>query len=108
MTPSPPDPGAPDARDPLPEDTGAGMPDTSESEDLSQLSYEQARDELVAAVQKLENGGVPLAESLALWERSEKLAAICQQRLEGAKQRVQAARESDHRFDAGGTEDRPS
>lgn len=61
-------------------------------EDLSQLSYEQAREELVAVVQRLESGGAPLAESLALWERGEKLAAICQQWLDGAKATVEAAR----------------
>lgn len=64
-------------------------PDT---EDLSQLSYEQAREELVSVVQRLESGGAPLAESLALWERGEKLAAVCQQWLDGAKATVEAAR----------------
>ena len=34
-----------------------------------QLSYEQAREELVSVVQRLESGGAPLEESLALWER---------------------------------------
>ena len=35
------------------------------------LSYEQARAELVAVVEKLEAGGATLEESLALWERGE-------------------------------------
>ena len=56
------------------------------------LSYEQARDELVALVQRLESGGAPLDESLALWERGEQLAAICQSWLDGAKARIEAAR----------------
>lgn len=64
------------------------------SEDLSELSYEQAREELLAVVQRLESGGAPLAESLALWERGEKLAAICQQWLDGAKATVEAARKA--------------
>jgi exodeoxyribonuclease VII small subunit len=55
------------------------------------LSYEQARDELVALVQRLESGGAPLDESLALWERGEQLAAICQSWLDGAKARIEAA-----------------
>jgi exodeoxyribonuclease VII small subunit len=55
------------------------------------LSYEQARDELVAVVQKLEAGGTSLEESLALWERGEQLAAICQQWLDGAKERLARA-----------------
>ena len=56
------------------------------------LTYEQARDELVALVQRLESGGAPLDESLALWERGEQLAAICQQWLDGARARIEAAR----------------
>ena len=56
------------------------------------ISYEQARDELVALVQRLESGGAPLDESLALWERGEQLAAICQSWLDGAKARIEAAR----------------
>jgi exodeoxyribonuclease VII small subunit len=59
------------------------------------LTYEQARDELVALVQRLESGGAPLDESLALWERGEQLAAICQQWLDGAKARIEAARAAD-------------
>ncbi len=67
---------------------------TQPTEDQS-LTYEQARDELVALVQRLESGGAPLDESLALWERGEQLAAICQQRLDGAKARIEAARAAD-------------
>ena len=56
------------------------------------LTYEQAREELVQVVQRLESGGVPLDESLALWERGEHLAALCQQRLDGARAKVEATR----------------
>jgi exodeoxyribonuclease VII small subunit len=66
-----------------------------DTEDLTGLSYEQAREELITVVQRLESGGAPLAESLALWERGEKLAAICQQWLDGAKAKVEAARRQD-------------
>lgn len=62
-----------------------------QSPDEQDLNYEQAREELVAVVQKLE-AGAPLEESLALWERGERLAGICQERLDGAKERVAAAR----------------
>lgn len=55
------------------------------------LSYEQARDELAIIVQRLESGGASLEESLALWERGERLAAICQAWLDGAKTKVDAA-----------------
>lgn len=52
------------------------------------IGYEQARDELVATVQKLEAGGATLEESIALWERGEELAKICQQWLDGARKRL--------------------
>jgi exodeoxyribonuclease VII small subunit len=62
--------------------------------DRDQLSYEQARDELISIVQRLESGGAPLEESLALWERGEQLAAICQEWLDGARARIAAARQN--------------
>ena len=54
-------------------------------------SYEAARDELVEVVRRLEAGGATLEESLALWERGEALAAVCQQWLDGAQARLDAA-----------------
>jgi len=60
--------------------------------ELDALSYEQARDELVEVVRKLEAGGISLEESLALWERGEALATRCQQWLDGARQRLDAAK----------------
>lgn len=54
-------------------------------------SYEQARDELVEIVRQLEAGGVTLEESLKLWERGEELAKICQEWLDGARARLEAA-----------------
>ena len=59
------------------------------------LSYEQARDELAIIVQSLESGGASLEESLALWERGERLAAICQAWLDGAKAKVDATHAKD-------------
>lgn len=61
------------------------------ADDLSGLGYEQAREELVATVQRLEAGGLSLEESLALWERGETLAAHCQSKLDGARARLDAA-----------------
>ena len=54
-------------------------------------TYEQAREELAEVVRKLEAGGLTLEESLALWERGEKLADVCEQWLEGARKRLDAA-----------------
>ncbi|AJP03602.1 exodeoxyribonuclease VII small subunit [Streptomyces cyaneogriseus subsp. noncyanogenus] len=55
------------------------------------LGYEQARDELIEVVRRLEAGGTTLEESLALWERGEELAKICRRRLDGARARLDAA-----------------
>ena len=55
------------------------------------LSYEQARDQLTEVVRQLEAGGLTLEQSLDLWERGERLAAICEQWLEGARARLAAA-----------------
>lgn len=55
------------------------------------LGYEQAREELAEVVRRLEAGGLSLEESLALWERGEKLADVCAQWLEGARRRLDAA-----------------
>jgi exodeoxyribonuclease VII small subunit len=82
-------------------DTGAVPTTTSPATgidagpDVSTLSYEQARDDLVAVVARLEAGGATLEESLALWERGEALAARCQQWLDGARDRLDAAQAAD-------------
>lgn len=55
------------------------------------LGYEEARDELIEVVRRLEAGGTTLEESLALWERGEELAKVCRRWLEGARQRLDAA-----------------
>ncbi|MBO4208107.1 exodeoxyribonuclease VII small subunit [Micromonospora echinofusca] len=56
------------------------------------LSYEQARAELASVVERLEAGGTSLEESLALWERGERLAEVCQRWLDGARERIDATR----------------
>jgi exodeoxyribonuclease VII small subunit len=58
---------------------------------VSEPGYEQARDELVEVVRKLEAGGLSLEESLALWERGEALAKICERQLAGARERIDQA-----------------
>jgi exodeoxyribonuclease VII small subunit len=56
-----------------------------------ELSYEAARAELREVVAKLESGAHSLEESLALWERGEHLADVCQHWLDGASQRLDNA-----------------
>ena len=63
--------------------------------DLSALSYEQARDQLIDVVTQLEAGGATLEESLTLWEQGEALATRCQEWLDGARERLAQARSGD-------------
>ncbi len=65
------------------------MSDTNS--DVAELGYERARDELVNVVKMLEQGGLDLDDSLALWERGEALATRCEEHLAGARQRVENA-----------------
>ena len=58
---------------------------------ISQLGYEEARDELIEVVQQLEEGGLDLDTSLRLWERGEELAKRCEEHLAGARKRVEDA-----------------
>ena len=60
--------------------------------DIKNLSYEQAREELMNVVNQLETGGVPLEASLALWECGEALAAHCENWLNGVSERLDQAR----------------
>ena len=59
------------------------------------IPYEEAREELVEVVRRLEAGGTTLEESLALWERGEELATLCQHWLDRARERLAAATPSD-------------
>lgn len=58
---------------------------------MSEIGYEDARAELAEIVRKLETGGQSLEESLALWQRGEELADVCERWLEGATARLDAA-----------------
>ena len=58
---------------------------------ISELGYEEARDELIDVVERLEHGGLDLDESLTIWERGEQLAKRCEQHLAGARERVEKA-----------------
>jgi exodeoxyribonuclease VII small subunit len=64
----------------------------SPTNDVSELTYEQARDELIKVVTELEQGAASLEHSLELWERGEALAQRCEEWLIGARARLDAAR----------------
>ncbi|MGJ9407048.1 exodeoxyribonuclease VII small subunit [Nesterenkonia aurantiaca] len=65
---------------------------TAQTEDIETMSYERAREELISVVTKLETGGAPLEESLALWQRGEALADRCERWLDGARTRLEEVR----------------
>jgi exodeoxyribonuclease VII small subunit len=58
---------------------------TDDFADVAELSYEQARDELITIVAQLEGGQVGLEESMRLWQRGEALATHCSTWLDGAE-----------------------
>ncbi|MBW4042063.1 MAG: exodeoxyribonuclease VII small subunit [Acidobacteria bacterium] len=72
-----------------PVDTSVSAP---VDQDIDGLSYEAARDALIAVVDELERGGATLEQSLALWERGEALATRCEAWLTGARARLDATR----------------
>ncbi|GAA1047349.1 exodeoxyribonuclease VII small subunit [Rothia amarae] len=61
---------------------------------VEELSYEQARAELMQVVSRMESGSSNLEETIALWERGEQLATRCEAWLDGARQRLTAAKEA--------------
>ncbi len=70
----------------------------SEMKPISQLGYEDCRDQLIEVVRVLEQGGLDLDSSLKLWERGEELARRCEEHLAGARKRIEdalASREDD-------------
>ncbi len=94
------DKSAPDAGD-------GGVSDVSEADEtagdntasnagVSDLSYEQAREELIDIVAKIESGTVPLEESMVLWERGEALAAHCQSKLDAAQAQLDSSTPEAH------------
>ena len=57
--------------------------------DIDQLSFERAIEELEAIVKRLEDGKVPLEESVAIYERGEALKRRCEHLLRQAEARVE-------------------
>jgi len=59
--------------------------------DIAGMRYEDAREELIAIVAKLEAGQAPLEDSMHLWRRGEALAAHCATWLDGAQAEIERA-----------------
>lgn len=76
------------AKNPKPTPTDAAGTDVAGNEDISEMSYEAARAELIETVQALENAGAPLEDTLKLWDRGEALASRCQDILDTAQAKL--------------------
>jgi exodeoxyribonuclease VII small subunit len=59
------------------------------SEEQTDLSYEEAYQQLEQILETLESNDLPLEESLSLYERGAALAAYCARKLDEAELRVQ-------------------
>ena len=55
----------------------------------SSLSFEQSMERLTHIVEKLEEGELPLEQSLALFEEGVRLSRLAQERLDAAQQRIE-------------------
>lgn len=77
----------------MPKDAARATQAEEPNADVASLGYEQARDELVDLVARLESGQVGIEESMVLWERGEALAVHCRQWLDQAEERITAGDE---------------
>jgi exodeoxyribonuclease VII small subunit len=69
-------------------ETGTPLTKSADFPDITDLTYEQARDELISIVAQLEGGQIGLEDSMALWQRGEALAAHCRTWLDGAEAKL--------------------
>lgn len=87
-----PDTTSPRSAEPASPSSVASSPEALDAR-VSGLSYEEARAQLIEIVTQLEQGSLPLEESLSLWELGEALARRCQAWLDSAKDRLETAQE---------------
>ena len=61
----------------------------SNNPDVKKMTFERAIEELESIVRRLEEGKVPLEESVAIYERGETLKKRCEELLRQAEARVE-------------------
>jgi len=69
-------------------ETAISNDDVNDLTAIADLTYEQARDQLISIVAQLEGGQIGLEESMTLWQRGETLATHCNTWLDGAEARL--------------------
>jgi exodeoxyribonuclease VII small subunit len=67
----------------------------SSENDVNEISFEQALNQLTELVEKLESGELPLEESVASFEQGVKLSRRCEALLDQAEQRLQVLNDSE-------------
>lgn len=80
-----------EAQDPQKTDTTASSLTQEERKRIASMSYEEARDQLIQAVQALEAGGLNLDQSMRQWELGEALAKRAQTLLDQVRAKLDAA-----------------
>ncbi len=65
------------------------MADANNNTDVKKMPFERAIEELESIVKRLEEGKVPLEESVAIYERGEVLKKRCEELLRQAEARVE-------------------
>jgi len=67
----------------------------SSENDVNEISFEQALNQLTELVEKLESGELPLEESVAAFEQGVKFSRRCEALLDQAEQRLQVLNDSE-------------
>jgi len=73
------------------------MAQDAKKNDIEELSFEQAIKELTAIVAKIEQGQIPLQDSLEQYERGMALIKCCKKILDEAEKRIEQISESEER-----------
>ena len=77
------------------------MPDKKKTNDISKLSFEAAIKELGSIVGKIEQGEIPLQDSLTQYERGMALIKHCQAILQKAEKRIEKISEAEAKTQQG-------
>ena len=67
---------------------------------MKQMTYEQAMERLSAITEALENGSLPLSDSLKLYEEASGLVRFCNTALDTAEQKILTLTEKEGADDA--------
>ncbi len=75
------------------------MAEKKQKNDTDELSFEQAIDELTCIVSKIEQGQIPLQDSLEQYEKGMALIKNCREILNNAEKRIEKISETRNKQD---------